>query len=203
MSNIYKGFNDLESMKKYISSYHVVKAKSVLRNIVTPLIFHSDENVKELVNKILEEVELSYQTFIDFDEPVIKVLDVLVNDQSQEISDRKVYLAIAQQIHNVRKPNHYFDTRKELILQASDAMEWQDDKSFNQATDLLAIITRSAGNPVSGVGGKIGGDADKFNYIISNTTKPVLDIRSLLLDFKAEKEPSKVSASAKTDTLER
>ena len=107
-----------------------VKAKNVCRNIIEPLVYHSDQSVKDSIELILKELESSQLPFENYGKAVTKILQVLVDDKAQTIDDRKIFAAIAQKIHNFRKPDHSFDTRRILIQTGSDAIEWKDDQSL-------------------------------------------------------------------------
>ncbi|MDC0857142.1 hypothetical protein OAP83_00335 [Rickettsiales bacterium] len=180
-----RGFNHLNGFKEYICCYHAVKAKNVCRNIIEPLVYHSDQSVKDSIEVILNEVESSQLLFENYGMAVTKILQVLVDDKTQTIDDRKTFAAIAQKIHNFRKPEHSYDTRRVLIQTGTDAIEWQDDKSLGLVSDYLSRIIRSSGNPGSGTGGKVGGYCScQHDYQKNNSSELVLDVTKLDEDVK-------------------
>ncbi len=182
-----KGFNNLNAFKEYICCYHAVMAKFILRNIVTPLIDISDQSVKNAIDEILTEVESSQLLFENYGKAVTKILQVLVDDKAQTIDDRKVYAAIAQKIHNFRKPDHSYDTRTTLIQTGADAIKWQDDQSLDLVADYLSIIIRSSGNPGSGLGGKVTGICNcQHDYQKNNSTELVLNVDALDADIQKQ-----------------
>jgi hypothetical protein len=184
-----KGFNNLNAFKENICCYHAVMAKFILRNIVTPLIDISDQSVKNAIDEILTEVESSQLLFENYGRAVTKILQVLVDDKAQTIDDRKVYAAIAQKIHNFRKPDHSYDTRTTLIQTGADAIKWQDDQSLDLVADYLSIIIRSSGNPGSGLGGKVTGICNcQHDYQKNNSTELVLNVDAL--DAEIQKQGS-------------
>ncbi|MBL6784912.1 MAG: hypothetical protein ISQ32_01255 [Rickettsiales bacterium] len=195
-------FNNLNAFKEYICCYHAIKVKNVLRNIIEPLIYNSDQSIKDSVEVILKEMESKQLVFENYGKDVTNILQVLVDDKSQTIDDRKIFAAIAQKIHNFRKPDHSFDTRRSLIETGTDAIEWQDDQSLDLVGDYLSRIIRSSGNPGSGTGGKVGGLCNcQHQYHINNSSTLVLNVDELTNDIK-EKESSKLNSVTNINELD-
>lgn len=142
------GFDEPAGIRAGHLSNQIKNLKFVLRNAITPLIHECTAETKAAFEEIFVEAE-SDGVIKDYDKLVTEACDVLIKDPSIAIEDKEVFVCIAQQISNVRRPNNYYDTRKKLIREAHEASQADDKKQFDHACELLAIITRSAGNPIS------------------------------------------------------
>lgn len=129
-------------------SMQIHNLRFVLRNAITPLAHNCSEETRAGLEEIFSESEAGC-AIREYNKLVTKTCNILVKDKSIDSESKEVLVCIAQQILNVRKENHYYDTRKKLIMGAHESLCKEDLTGFDEACKDLAIITRSAGNPLS------------------------------------------------------
>lgn len=128
--------------------YQLEGTKNVLRNALVPLIEKSSPEIRDDLEKIFQRAEAN-GSLKNYHREVIAACEILTHDETLDLETKKTLACIAQQIANVRREGNFFDTRADQIKKAHDALESGDRKGFETACEWLAIIMRSAGNPVS------------------------------------------------------
>lgn len=167
--------NNPEEMRCIHVCRQISGCRNVLRNAVTPLIHKASKQTQDAAEKIFYEVENNH-LLQKYDQPTIKICEILARDQQLDLETRQTLACVAQQIANVHKKGNYYDTRADLISGAHEASKKKDEISFKNFAEWLATITRSAGNPVS-PGRKTHEMLPYFSSYIKN---PVFDFSSLL-----------------------
>lgn len=169
-----KGFGDPEGMRCAHACYQISGCKNVLRNAVTPLIHNSSPEIKAAAEAVFAKAE-GGETVKKYDTLVIEICNVLNQDPQISLETRRTLACVAQQTANVHRKGNYCNTRAQLIEDAHDASKNGDQTKFDESCSWLAIITRSAGNPVS-PGRKINEMLPYFDASIKN---PVIEMETL------------------------
>jgi hypothetical protein len=142
-------FNTADEMRAAHMCWQINSCKNVLRNALEPIICNSSPEIRDQMEKIFNESENSPSSIRRYNSLVIKCCEILVNDPALSKQTKEVFSCIGQQVSNVCREGNFYDTRSSLIQSAHDALKDGDINKFNKSCEWLAIIMRSAGNPVS------------------------------------------------------
>ncbi len=175
-------FDGAEGMRGHHMCYQIEGCKRVLRNAVTPLIAHSAPEIKNAVEFVFQRAESGAGEIKRYNQEVIEVCAILVKDPQLDLETKKTLACVAQQISNVCRPNNFYDTRAKLTAEAHDALASGDAQKFDECCEWLAIIMRSAGNPVS-PGRKV---EEMFPYFRDNSRRAVVEMGRLVEDEEVE-----------------
>lgn len=143
-----KGFDTPEGMRSGHLCYQINGCRFVLRNAITPLLHNASKETKTQLEKIFAAAESGDPTQ-DYHELTQQACLTLVSDPTLDLKAKMTIACISQQMQNVRRPGNFYDTRRSLIEKAHEALSAKNEAVFKEACEELAIITRSAGNPVS------------------------------------------------------
>ena len=175
------GLDSLEGVRVAHLCYQIQGAKFALRNMISPLIEKSSPEVKAAMEAVFKSAESGAYNK-EYHKEVLAASEILAHDQAIDLETRQTIACVAQQIANVRREGNFYDTRKELVKEAHDALESGDKDAFNKSCEKQAIIMRSAGNPLS-PGRKT---EELLRYFVSSLTT-VFPMNHLLLEAEMVK----------------
>ncbi len=141
------GFDTPEGMRFGHLSYQLEGARHVLRNSISPLLRDCNPATKASLEIIFTEAEEGIVK--DYGPLVQGALELVVSDPAIDLDFKKTLACVSQQVENIRRPGNFYDTRFDLTKQAHEALEIRDEDEFKKSCEWLAIIMRSAGNPLS------------------------------------------------------
>lgn len=162
------GFSEAKDMRHAHMCYQMEGCRNVLRNAVTPLIHNSSPEIKEKAEKIFAAAE-SGDSIKRYDEYTKELCGLLREDPALDIDTKRTLVCISQKISDVTKKGNYYDTRAALVVRAHQASKDGDKAAFDKACTELAMITRSAGNPISA-----GQKTHEMFATIASTVKELL-----------------------------